>query len=148
MYSHLPISDLLPHKDPMIMVDHVQDFQDDSIHVMLTIRPGIPFFENGEVPSYVAIEYMAQAVAAWNGLILRKYNLPPRIGFLLGTRKLTLTQPSFEEGDILHIFGQSKYSDGEMASFECRIEIAGKQVASANLNVFQPENQGNSHDNK
>ncbi len=139
--NNLPISELLPHKEPMILVDRVLEFQDDFIHVEVTIRPGIPFFEKGEVPAYVALEYMAQAIAAWNGILLRKYNYPPRIGFLLGTRKLTLHKTHFKEGEVLNIFGRSKYSDGEMASFECWIEIDGKQAAAASLNVFQPEGE-------
>lgn len=141
-YTDLPMADILPHKDPMILVDKVMDFQDDFIHVTLSIRPGIPFYNQGKVPSYIALEYMAQAVAAWNGLILKKYNQPPRIGFLLGTRKLTLDRTSFKEGELLNIYGRSKYSDGEMASFECWIDIEGKQVALASLNVFQPQAEG------
>ena len=91
------------------------------------------------VPSYVAIEYMAQAIAAWNGLLSRKQGQKPRIGFLLGSRKLKLLTPCFKVGETLNVFGQSKYNDEEMASFDCWVERSGERVAEASLNVFQPK---------
>jgi predicted hotdog family 3-hydroxylacyl-ACP dehydratase len=124
----------------MILLDRVIDYGEDYIHTIVTIREGSPFCKDGIVPSYVSLEYMAQAIGVWSGMKGRQQNKEPQIGFLLGTRKLDLAIPAFKEGSDLHVYGQSKYNDGEMAAFKCWINIQEEQVASAVLNIFQPQN--------
>ena len=131
--------DLLPHEPPMILLDRVVAHDEDFIHATVTIRKGAPFFADGEIPSYIALEYMAQAVGAWNGLQARQHHKKPKLGFLIGSRRLTLDIPSFKEGLALDVYGQAVYKDKEMASFDCWIEVQGQRVVSAALNVFQPK---------
>ncbi len=139
--SSLNILDIIPHKPPMALIDRVVDFTADSITVTVAITDQSLFFANGGVPSYVGIEYMAQAVAAWNGLMARQNNLSPGIGYLLGTRKMKLLIETFKEGSYLEIKGYCKFTDGEIASFDCSIHADGIDVASASLTVFQPQKQ-------
>jgi predicted hotdog family 3-hydroxylacyl-ACP dehydratase len=139
--ASLNILDIIPHKPPMALIDKVIDFTQDSVTASVTITGKSLFFENGAVPSYVGIEYMAQAVAAWNGLMARQNNLPGGIGYLLGTRKMKLLIENFKEGSHLEIKGHCKFTDGEIASFDCSIHLDGTEVTSAALTVFQPKNQ-------
>ena len=134
-----PIETLLPHDRPMILIDRVINFREDYIHASVRIHENSPFLEQGEVPSYVSLEYMAQTVGAWNGLLARQNNTAPKIGFLLGTRQLTLDIPSFKVGDDLEVYGEAKYNDEEMASFECWVEVEKSRVAHAILNVYKPK---------
>lgn len=134
-----PIKDLLPHDPPMVLLDGVEACQEDFIHTSLVIRQEIPFCENGAVPAYVGLEYMAQAVAAWSGWIARQQGLAPKIGFLLGARRLTLNVTHFKIAEKLDIYAKNIYQDGEMAAFDCWIEINSVRVAQAGLNVFQPK---------
>ena len=62
------ITELLPHDPPMVLIDRVVSYQNDFVHCQVTIHQDSPFCKNGSVPSYIGIEYMAQAAAAWNGL--------------------------------------------------------------------------------
>ena len=133
------MAELLPHAPPMILLDRVVAYDEDFIHAAVTIRKGTPFFADGEVPSYIALEYMAQAVGAWNSLQARQHHKKPKLGFLIGSRRLTLDVPSFIEGLLLDVYGQAVYKDEEMASFDCWIEVQGQRVVSAALNVFQPK---------
>jgi predicted hotdog family 3-hydroxylacyl-ACP dehydratase len=134
-----PIENLLPHAPPMILLDRVEAYQDDFIHTSLTIRKDSPFLEEGSVPAYIALEYMAQTIAAWSGLIAQQQKQAPKIGFLLGTRRLVLDIPSFHTGETLDIYGRLNYTDGEIAAFDCWVEIKGARVVQASLNVFQPK---------
>lgn len=133
------VVDLLPHDPPMVLVDSVLAFDAEFIHAQVTIQPHSPFCEEGAVPAYVAIEYMAQTVGVWNGLMAKAHNQSPKIGFLLGSRRLDLKVPNFKVGQVLDIYGQSQYIDGEMASFDCWIEVDRERVAQAGLNVYQPK---------
>lgn len=133
------ISELLPHDAPMVLIDRVVSYQSDFIHCQTTIHDHFPFCEEGSVPSYVGIEYMAQAVAAWNGLMARQQGSTPKIGFLLGTRRLDLPLPCFKVGEVLNIYGKMQYTGDEMGSFDCWIDVKGKRAAEARLNVYQPK---------
>lgn len=135
----IPLTEILPHEFPMILIDRVISFQEESIHCQVEITAHSPFCENGAVPSYISIEYMAQAIAAWNGLMSRSKGEKPKVGFLLGSRRLELNVPSFMLGEVLDVYGKVQYLDGEMASFDCCVKHKGVRVVQASLNVFQPK---------
>jgi 3-oxoacyl-[acyl-carrier-protein] synthase-1 len=137
----LPITEFLPHNDPMILIERVVAFQDDFIHCQTTIHPHSPFCENGIVESYIGIEYMAQTVAAWNGIMAKRQCKKPKIGFLLGSRRLELLHTSFKVGDVLNIYAKTLYMDAEMGSFDCWIDVNGTRAAQARLSVYQPKEQ-------
>jgi len=137
------IEHYLPHAKPMILIDNIVSFGDDFIQTTVLINKNSVFFDEKGVPSYIALEYMAQSIAAWNGLQARDMNEPPKIGFLLGSRKLILKVPFFKENDRLNVYGKLKYSDGEMASFECWVERNSEKCVHAILNVYQPKNISN-----
>lgn len=134
------ITELLPHNPPMVLIDHVVSYQNDFVHCQVTIHPNSPFCKNGAVPSYIGIEYMAQAAAAWNGLMTRHTGEKPKIGLFLGTRRMELYTPSFNIGDVLDVYAKVVYIDGEMGSFECWIDLKNIRAAHAKLNVYQPKN--------
>ena len=61
--------------------------QAESIVARVTIRPDGLFFQPGRgVPSHVALEWMAQACAAFGGSEALDEGGAVKIGFLLGTR--------------------------------------------------------------
>lgn len=134
-----PIHELLPHDAPMVLLDHLISYSEDAVQTSVTLKETSPFCENGVIPAYIALEYMAQCIGAWSGMRARLENSPPQIGFLLGTRKLVLNREYFKVGETLDVFGHSQFTDGEMAYFQCKIEINGEEVAAAGINVFQPK---------
>lgn len=133
------ISELLPHKEPMILIDNYVDFNPEFIHTTVTIKQDSPFCSQNRVPSYVCLEYMAQSIGVWRGLLARSQNEEPKIGFLLSCRRLILERNFFVTGDKIEIFGQNKCMVDNMASFECWAEINKVRVASGSVNVFQPD---------
>jgi len=135
------VANLLPHAPPMILLDDIIAHEENFVHTRVRIREGLPFFKNGGVPSYIALEYMAQTIGVWKGFLSQEHNQKPQIGFLIGSRQLILNTPFFKEGAILDVYGEPKYNDGEMASFECWVESQGQRFAQATLNVFQPKGE-------
>ncbi len=122
----------------MVLIDRAVSYRDDFIHCQVEINDNSPFCENGTVPSYIGLEYMAQTIAVWNGIMSRHQDIEPKIGFLVGTRRLDLNLPYFKVGEVLNVYGKTQFMDGEMASFECWIDVNGKRASSAGLNVYQP----------
>lgn len=133
---------VMPHASPMILIDQIDACDAESISASMTVRDDSPFVENGRVPSYIAVEYMAQTIAAYSGIDGRQKDEPVRIGFLLGTRKMTLNVPSFQVGDQLSLHGTVLYNDDGMASFDCTTTRDGETMASAIINVYQPDDPG------
>ena len=136
MYS---IRDLLPHQDPMILLDEVIEYGETSLQASVTITSCTQFVETKGVQAYVGLEYMAQACSAHAGAIARDCGRPVRVGFLLGTRGYRAHVPYFRIGERLTVSVTMIYSDEEMGTFDCRIEAQGRCLAEARLNVFQPQ---------
>lgn len=140
-----PLAELLPQAEPMILLSgyYPPDASSDTVEAWVAISEESPFFESesGGVPSCVAAEYMAQTMALCTGLYRERKGLPPKVGFLLGTRRLSLKLECFAAGARYRIRVQPLFSDEEFGSFACTIhdEATGREVASALMNAYQPE---------
>lgn len=144
MSEPLPcITELVPHAGPMCLLDRAVEADDERFVAEVTV-PSAGLFSRdvGEglgVGAWVGIEYMAQAVAAWAGWQARRAGEAPRIGFLLGTRRYRCSVPRFPAGQVLRVEIRRNFqADNGLGQFECRIESAGQELASAQLNAFGP----------
>lgn len=134
------IVELLPHEPPMVLLDSVIGWQPGKLHAAVEIRPDSPFFHAGRgVPAHVGIEYMAQACGAYVGLEAKEAGQPIRMGFLLGTRRYASSKTWFPAGERLVIGVAEMLRQGPMGVFYCHIENADGELASARLNLYQPE---------
>lgn len=139
--SALPeIETLIPHRDPMRLIDCVIEIENDAIATQATVPADGPFVApDADPPGYVVIEMMAQTVGAWNGWQHRQAGREPQIGYLLGTRRFRCERATLAPGTSLRIDAQAVFSDGEMACFACTArEADGLPFAEATLNVFCP----------
>lgn len=137
--SPWPPAALLPHAGDMILIDDVLGFDEEQIRTRINVRPGGLFNRaDGSLPAWVAIELMAQSVAAYAGCQARMKDEPVELGFLLGTRKFECNVEHFPAGSELIIHAQrSLQDDSGMGVFECNLSGPGIQ-ASARLNVYRP----------
>ena len=140
--TKLPISELLVHKPPMLLIDRILDWGDEHLTAEVCINSESMFLdEQNNVPAWVGIEYMAQTVAAFAGVRAYNAGIPIPIGFLLGTRKYLSEVDHFKSGEKLVVKVKSVYEDGEgLASFDCEIHT-DNILASARINTFQPKDE-------
>jgi predicted hotdog family 3-hydroxylacyl-ACP dehydratase len=122
----------------MILLDEVVACDDTSLVAVVSIRPTTLFLEDEGVPGYIGIEYMAQACGAFAGAEALRNGQAVRIGFLLGTRRYIMPVPWFRLGDRLSVSVSLGYRDQSMATFDGRIDVAGKLAAEGRLTVYQP----------
>ncbi|RTZ17717.1 3-hydroxydecanoyl-ACP dehydratase [Vibrio aquaticus] len=143
MTNYPDIAQLLPHDEPMILIDRALDIQSDSIHCQVEIGAKNPFFnqQSQTLPAYVGIEFMAQSVAAWSGYHALQKGSEPPIGFLLGSRRYSAHCDSFNNGQLLDIYAEKMMEDNGMAVFTARIEFEQQIVASCQLNVYVPSEE-------
>lgn len=140
MNKYPDITSLVPHKAPMLLIDKLIDVDELTVHCQVNIDAQGLFFDKqiNAVPAWVGIEFMAQTVAAWSGYHAWLKELSSPVGFLLGCRRYTSECESYVMGTVLDIYAQQLMESDGMAAFCCRIECAGKELASAQLNVFVP----------
>jgi predicted hotdog family 3-hydroxylacyl-ACP dehydratase len=136
-----PVESVVPQRPPMILIDEIVAREAESIVVVVAIRPtGLFFQPDRGVPSHVALEWMAQACAAFAGCEARDTGSAVRIGFLLGTRDFHATRSWFAEGERLYVQALLEYRDKELANFACQVSNSpdGPSLARASLNVYHP----------
>ena len=139
------IEDVLPHQKPMILIDTLLKYDEDSCCCQVTITSNSPFYcaEKKGVPSYIGSEYMAQTIAAYAGAQALDKNNSVSIGFLLGTRKYKTACSHFSIDKTLDISIKELYQeDSGLRVFECEItdvDNAKLSLVQANINVFQPK---------
>ena len=117
---------------------------EDSVAAFVDVGKASPFYEqvHGGVPSCVTLEYMAQTMALLVGLRDRRRGQKPRIGFVLGSRKLETRLPFFRDGERYRISTTCTYEDESFGSFDCTItDERGETVATATMTAFQPEGE-------
>lgn len=133
------IEQLVPHRRSMLLIDRLLEDDADSVRVEARVKWDGLFLEEEGLPAWVGVELMAQAVATWVGRRRQATGEPPRLGFLLGTRRYECQRAHFPRGARLEIRArQELVSDEGLAVFSCEIHLDGQVVATANLNAFQP----------
>ena len=142
----IPVQDLLPHAEPMILLSGYDvPTAAGTVASYVDITEDSPFFERAQngVPSCVALEYMAQTMALCVGLKRREEGLSPRIGYVLGTRRLDIFAPCFRRGVRYRVEVQCAFEDESFGAFDCRIvDEDGDEVAKGTLTAFQPGEAG------
>jgi predicted hotdog family 3-hydroxylacyl-ACP dehydratase len=133
------IRSLIPHAGPMVLLDRVISADEESLCAEVTIRSDTLFCGGGGVGAWVGIEYMAQAIGAWAGYAARLRGEPPKLGFLLGTRRYDCRRPIFVLGSRLRVNVHRVFqNENGLGSFECAINDEEGRVATATITVFQP----------
>ena len=136
------LATVLPHEEPMILIDDIVDYsmEEQWLKACVTIREDSLFFDkqlNG-IDGAVGIEFMAQTIGCY--AYLRKQLDEPKIGFLLGTRLYNNAVEKFEFGKTYYILVREAFT-AELSSFECLIyNDKNDEIASATVNVYQDDN--------
>ncbi|WP_445679394.1 ApeP family dehydratase [Radicibacter daui] len=137
-----PVAALVPHAPPMLLIDRIAAASANSMTVKVQVTAASLFYRPGRgVPSHVGIEYIAQTIAAIAGYRqhLAQQKVEPRVGFLLGTRRMSVLEPWFVPGSQLDVAVEGIFEDGQMAVFDGTVHNEGRLVVSARVNVYQPD---------
>jgi len=137
-----PIEELVMQRAPMLLVDHVIEGGEGWLAVAVDPRHSTGFAEEGgQVPAWVGLEYMAQAVNAYAGWVGKKSGAAAKLGFLLGTRRYHSTVAAFAPDTLLEVVVHQRMLDeNNLALFHCEIKRGGDVLASAEVKAIQPEN--------
>ena len=130
----------IPHEQPMVFIDHIVEANEGYAIAELIITEDLMFCEKEGLPTWASIEIMAQTVSAYSGWLGQQKQQSPRVGFLLGTRKLLLPFAYFALGQTLKIRVEQQYLHEGLGQFACEIHYVD-DVISALLSVYEPTDQ-------
>lgn len=132
--------DCVPHASPMALLDSSLEFAPGRLRASATLGPDSLFAEAAGVPAWVGMEYMAQAAAAYAGVMARQKGQKVKLGFLVGSRRYESSASHLPQGATLVIdVAEEIYNPDGLSVLACTISADGKPLATANLNVFQPK---------
>lgn len=82
------ITEYIPQRSPIVMVDKFFGVEDTSSYTGLTIAPENIFVENGRLCESGIIEHIAQSCALRVGYICKQQNLPVPIGYIAAVKNM------------------------------------------------------------
>ena len=134
-----PVAHLLPHSGRMVMIDRLLHYDAHSAVTESDVDARHIFAENGVLPAWAFLEIMAQAIGVLVGALAEDAGEPIRLGFLLGTRKLTLHHGDLPLPATLRSEIQESTQDQSgFGVFDCRLYCGTALLADAALNVYMP----------
>lgn len=142
MRPEVAIETVVPHSSAMLLIGPVLDHRPELTRCRVPVARSALFArDDGRVPSWVALEWMAQCVAAHGGLVGRALGLAVRPGLFLGTRGVRLRADDFDPGETLEVCVRHLRGELGLVSFACRLERPGERepLAEGNLNVYVVE---------
>ena len=137
-----PIESILPHRGTMLLLAGVESWDDECLAAVAHVDPAAWYADTrGNMPAWIGIELMAQAIAAHVGLLSARSGQPARPGVLLGSRKYEAIVPAFEQGQPLRVEARELLRGAEgHGAYECTISAGGQRLANAIIKVYQPTN--------
>lgn len=138
-WAETRVESWIPHRGAMRLLDRVLLVDADQAVAEVDVPFDGLFVRDGQVPAWIGIEYMAQAVAAWAGGRARGRGGVPQAGLLLGSRRYEVRCDGFPCGAKLRVEARCELigSNG-LGQFDCRILMDGADVASARIAVLDP----------
>ncbi len=136
------IEDLVLHRAPMLLLNSVVSWDHGTLTASVDPQDSYLFFDaQGDIPSWVGIEYMAQAISARAGIAALQRGEKPSVGFLLGTRKYTAQVSRFSPHQKLFVKVRELLRDEtNLVLFECKIYADEILLASAEIKGIEPDN--------
>ena len=123
----------------MLLLDEV--IEATATHLVARHRVQEDIWPTAGMPAYVAIEILAQAIAAFESSRSPRGDGKPVIGVLLGTRAFRSQRTAFAVGMTLVLRVEEQMSDPSgFGAFQGSVtDEAGERLAEGMLKVYRPE---------
>ncbi len=141
------VSELVPHKGKMFLLDRIRDYDlnEKSITTEIDITRDNLFYEEelGGVPVWVAFEYMAQSVSALSGIYGRSKGEKPKTGFILSVNGFEADVPVFKQGKTVVVNVQEKIRVDQAVTFDGVAMVGNKVVVTTKINTVEVDDSKN-----
>ena len=131
------IVQLVPHREPMILLDELLDWKRGWARCTFVVRDEARFVEDGILAMPFTIEHMAQSVAVCMGYEAFLDGRGVRVGMIVGCRTFEALAPEAQTGDQLFVEAQQRGANKSVSGFDCHVSDAeGALLARAALTLY------------
>lgn len=138
----IPMSDLLPQRPPMVMLDRIMHFDGRHIRGKLLIREENVFVSQGKLLESGMLEAIAQTAAARTSLAQRSRPgseaLPPQVGVIGSIQNFRLNFLP-DCGSVIETEIELLHEVMNASMIRGRVLSEGKEACSAEMKIFLTE---------
>ncbi|MCK9417883.1 MAG: radical SAM protein [Nitrospirae bacterium] len=141
MFLPVDASQLVPHKQPMLLIDRLLEIQERASLSEMIVRADMIFVgKDGKLDDASYPEIISQAIAAQEGFRKLGSRSPQQEGFLLGIKNLAITGSACV-GDTLRIsvFKVARY--GDFGIIQGEVRNGDTLIASGEVKVWQGDSK-------
>ena len=137
------LSDLLPHRAPMLLLSRLDDFSEEGARATVELREGNPFLRpDGLLERAAYAEFMAQCFAAGAGALARRSERSPASwGYLAAMRDIAVHADA-RCGETLAVSVRLTAALGPVTVLQGEVRSANELHATGQLKIFIPEKEG------
>jgi predicted hotdog family 3-hydroxylacyl-ACP dehydratase len=143
------LENVVPHAGPMLLLSRVLRHDDSATCCEIQLAEQTLFRrDDGRIPCWIGLEYMAQCIAAHAGLQAIRAGESPRVGFVMGSRRLRFHRPSHPPDGVLEVHARHLRGRVELGalSFACELRSPaatsdtgdGELLAEGTINIAIP----------
>ena len=138
LYKGDEIKQLIPQRDPIIMVDTFIRADETGADTSLTIKPGNIFCDNNMFLEPGIIEHIAQSASAYAGYKAALKNEPAPVGFIGEVKKF---KSNFcpNTGDTLHTSIRIMSEAMSVSLLKAETTVNGEIAATCHMKIFRKE---------
>lgn len=136
------IAPLIPHSGEMVLLERIIEVDQDHLIAETTIKADNLLVRQGQLPTFMGAEILAQGIAAWAGCKCMQAGKPIGLGYWLGSRRLIQHHPAISVGTTLQIRVKLSIEDASgFGVFDCELvdNATNEVLLSGALNVFRPQ---------
>ena len=131
---------IMPHRGKMLLLSRVKEYnlKERSLCAEYYVTKDCLFYDPliDGVPAWAGFEFIAQAISALCGLLLREIGEEPRIGFIMSISSMRIGLPVFKIGNLLEIRVREYDSVDMVYNFAGEIFLDGRKVIEGKLTVL------------
>ncbi|HPB36003.1 MAG: hydroxymyristoyl-ACP dehydratase [Bacteroidales bacterium] len=132
------ILELIPQREPMVMVDEFLGMGEAVSKTRFTVREDNLFVDNGQLSECGLIEHIAQSAAARIGYIFKSKNEPVPIGYIGSVNDFIFSR-AVKPGETIETTVKVLQEVLNITLIEARCYINDKEVASSKMKIFIKE---------
>lgn len=138
MTRYQSIDDLIPQKDPFVLVDKLISCENNIIISRFKIPKKHPLVHNGRLSEGGLTENIAQTAAAGNGFEAFENGAEIPKGFIAGIKNLKFEQLPLSESQIeTKVYQLGKVLDYNLIKGEIFLE--GELISSCEMKIYVPQ---------
>ena len=138
---------IIPHRGKMMLLSRITgyDLKERSLCADYHVTKDCLFYDPqaGGVPSWVAFEFMAQAISSLTGITDRELGIKPGLGFILSVPYMRMDLPLFKLDSRVEVRVKEIDRTGLFYTFTGEAFMEGKKAMEGKLIVMEANEEFN-----